>query len=64
VRTGGKTEQAIERSIQNQLTIFKKMAIFFNERADTFILPYLDRSDHLKLSLGKHTFFSAEFEDI
>ena len=35
------------------MRVCRRMAIFFNEKADLFILPFLDRSDHVKLSMGK-----------
>ena len=52
VSTGLSVEDSFQ-SKPSHITIHKKMAIFFNERADVFILPFLDRSDHLKLALRK-----------
>ena len=41
-----------------KLTVFQRMNIFCNEKADHYILSYLDKSDQLKLSLGK---FKSQF---
>ena len=52
-----KTKRARNKEESHQAVIFqpteKRMEIFWSSKADLFLLPFLDRSDMMKLSMSK-----------
>jgi hypothetical protein len=43
------------------MTLQQQMEMFWNEKADIFLLPFLDKSEQIKLSMSK---FSTRFSNV
>ena len=54
-RTSRQKKKQAERQSHFSLSLSIRMTMFWNERADRLLLPFLDKSDMMKLSALSHT---------